>query len=89
MMNAEEDALATWELLTADERKVLAELGRQGGRPGDVARACGLTRNRVVFCAGGLVTLLLIHIRRMPKQVTYELSSRGRACLAAGREAAP
>ena len=83
-----DDARATWDLLTPDERRVLDAIGRRhgiGGPQGIASQLSGMTWQRVVRHARQLKGFRLVSIKTMPKQVSYELTGQGEACLAAGK----
>jgi DNA-binding MarR family transcriptional regulator len=69
--------------LTDMERRVLKAVDA-GGRvavPGDVARALGFTRQRVVRLVADLEEFGLVKVRRLPKQVSYAVTDEGRRYL--------
>ena len=69
------------ELLTTPERTLLRALGPGQGviTPGRLARRLSWSVRRVAHAADGLSRLGLIHIRRLPKQVSYEITPAGQA----------
>jgi hypothetical protein len=85
-VNSTGDVAATWELLTEGERKVLAVIGRGNGvtTPQEAGRVTGTTWQAAARHARMLRALGLVTVTSLPKQVSYALSGRGRACLAAG-----
>lgn len=87
-MTVDEDARATWELLTAPERRVLAAVA-QLSTPKGIADVTGLTWQGAAKHARQLRAIGLVRIRSLPKQVSYELSSQGARCLEIGRTAGP
>lgn len=89
-MNAEEDARATWELLSETERALLAGL-RSGYivTPRDAGSLAGITWQRAASHMRELKALGLVIINSRPKQTDYELSGQGRACLQAGQGKRP
>jgi DNA-binding MarR family transcriptional regulator len=82
-----DDARATWDLLTPDERRVLDAIGRRWGigGPQGIAGQMGMSWQRVSRHARQLKVFKLVSIKSMPKQVSYELTGQGEACLAAGK----
>lgn len=90
-MNAEDDARATWELLSAPERRVLAAVdSRHAVTPSEAGRVVGMTWQRAAQHVRQLRAFRLVD-RRNPdsKMVSYELTSQGARCLQAGRAAGP
>lgn len=86
-MTPEEDARATWDLLTAVERQVLAAIDRRRVMtPQSVGDDTGMAWQRAARIVGQLSRFRLVYIRSLPKQTSYELTVRGQACLAAGKE---
>jgi hypothetical protein len=88
-MTRDEDARATWGLLTNDERKVLAAIGSSACvmTPHETGRGAGMTWQAAVRHARALKTLGLVTVTSLPKQTSYKLSGQGEACLALGRAA--
>jgi hypothetical protein len=86
-MTRDEDARATWGLLTEGERKVLAAIGKGSGvtTPYQAGREAGMTWQMAVRHARALRRLGLVIVTSLPKQTSYALSGQGDACLAAGR----
>lgn len=84
-----DDARATWELLSANERAVLAVLARPSTwTPQGLMRPAGLTSwQQAAAIARQLKRLGLVRIISLPKQTSYELNGQGRACLEAGQQA--
>lgn len=84
-----DDARATWELLSANERAVLAVLaGPSTWTPQGLMRPAGLRSwQQAATIARHLKELGLVRIISLPKQTSYELSGQGQACLAAGSKA--
>lgn len=84
-MNAEDDARATWELLTETERKVLAAIDRESVvTPQRVGLVAGVTWQKVARTVRQLKSLGLVSIKSLPKQTDYSLTGQGQACLAVG-----
>jgi uncharacterized membrane protein len=88
-MTSDEDAMATWELLSEAERKALAYIAECGHTltPDALGRALGISWQAAVRTVRPLNGFGLIRIERRPKMVWYEISGQGEACLKAGKQA--